>query len=216
MRHLTFLFLLLFAFPVHAQKVPHQQSNDLGLFSHSGDVGDVNGLAGSVQYDVANQTYIVKGSGANLWGPKDAFMFVYVPVDGNFELSAFQTLLNEGSNGHRKAGILFRETLDEDSPTAFVTVHGDGLTSFQYREAKAGPTVTDNYDPKDPAPKYISLERKDDRFIVKIGKDKVDPATAKEHEFKFAKKGYLGIYVCSHTANDYERVQFKDVKFNKR
>ena len=188
----------------------------LGQFSHSVDVGDIKDLVGSVQYDAAAQTYTVKGSGANMWGAKDAFQFVYVPIDGNFEMSAFQTLLNEGTDAHRKAGIIFRETLDEDSPGAFVTVHGDGLTSFQYRMEKAGPTVTDNYEPKDPTPKYISLARKGDLFIVKIGKDKVDPSTAKEHEFKFAKKGYLGIYVCSHSNNDYERAIFKDVKFYRR
>ena len=37
-----------------------------------------------------------------------------------------------------------------------------------------------------------------------------------EHEFQFAKKGYLGIDVCSHTTDDYERAIFKDVKFYKR
>jgi hypothetical protein len=190
--------------------------NYLGMFSRSSDVGDVKGLTGSVQYDAAAQSYIVKGSGENVWGAKDAFQFVYVPIDGNFEMSAFQTMLNEGSHYHRKAGIMFRETLDEDSPCAFITVHGDGLTSLQYRAEKAGPTVTVDYDPLDTAPKYISLERKDDLFVVKIGKDKVEPSSAKEKELKIAKKGYLGIYVCSHTTEDYERVIFKDVKFYRR
>ena len=217
------LFVLLIGFSAHAQQGQRQigsarttDSNAgqaVGIFSHSGDVGDANGLDGSVQFDVATKTYTLKGSGANIWGAQDAFFFIYIPIDGKFEMSAHQTLMNEGTDGHRKAGIMFRETLDEDSPCILITVHGDGLTSLQCREKKAGPMTTDNYVPDDPSPKFVSLERNENKFIVQIGKNNVDPTMKKEHEFKIGMKGYVGLFVCSHDADAYERATFKEVNF---
>ncbi len=60
-------------------------TNALGLFEGHGDVGAV-AKAGSVEYDPANQVYLVSGGGANMWFATDAFQFVWKRVSGDVSL----------------------------------------------------------------------------------------------------------------------------------
>src|SRR5262249_7251027 len=46
----------------------------------------------------------------------------------------------KGKNAHRKACLLIRQSLDADAAYVDVAVHGDGLTSLQFRDAKGGAT----------------------------------------------------------------------------
>ena len=55
-------------------------------------------------------------------------------------LGADVRFLGSGGNAHRKACLLVRQTLDADSAYADAVLHGDGLTSLQYRETSGGPT----------------------------------------------------------------------------
>jgi len=50
------------------------------------------------------------------------------------------TFENPGGDPHRKACLLIRQNLDDDSAYADAALHGDGLTSLQYREAKRAMT----------------------------------------------------------------------------
>ena len=51
-------------------------AGDLGVFKHSGDVGEV-GTPGSVEYDKDAKTYTVTASGHNMWAERDGFHFVW-------------------------------------------------------------------------------------------------------------------------------------------
>ncbi len=48
--------------------------------------------------------------------------------------------MGTGADPHRKAGVIVRRSLDADSPYADAVVHGDGLTSLQFRRAKGALT----------------------------------------------------------------------------
>lgn len=113
-------------------------AQDLGIFQGSSDVGQVSRV-GHVSYD-PNGQYLVTASGANVWGPRDAFHFVWKKVSGDIIATAVVTL-SEGGNPHRKAGLMIRKSLEPDSPYADAVLHGDGLISLQYRLEKGGPTA---------------------------------------------------------------------------
>ncbi len=42
--------------------------------------------------------------------------------------------LGKGKDPHRKACLMIRQSLDPDSPYVDAAVHGDGLTSLQFRD----------------------------------------------------------------------------------
>ena len=109
----------------------------LGLFEGHNDVG-VTPRAGVAVYDPGQRAYTVSGGGANMWFTNDAFHFVWKKVSGEITLAADIRILGAGGDPHRKAVLLVRQSLDPDAAYADAALHGDGLTSLQYRETQGG------------------------------------------------------------------------------
>lgn len=130
--------------------------NSLGLFSNSSNIGDV-GIDGTVLYDKNSDTYFLSGSGENMWFDQDAFNFLWKNDSGNVSLTTNLNWIGEGSHPHRKAGVIIRTSLDPGSPYADVVVHGDGLTSLQYREDFSEDTKEVQANMKNP--KRIKIEK---------------------------------------------------------
>src|SRR6266853_570413 len=111
----------------------------IGVFESHTDVGTVL-HPGSVEYDNAKQTYTVAGSGENMWSAADAFHFVWKKVSGDVTLAADISFANTSGNEHKKAVLIFRQSLDADSVYADVALHASGLTSLQFRDEKGAIT----------------------------------------------------------------------------
>ena len=125
------MVLLACSGPIRANPAPAP----LGLFEDHTDVGSVL-HPGSVAYDASKQDYTVTGSGSNMWFAEDAFQFVWKKVSGDVTLTANISFANSGGNPHKKAVLIVRQSLDPDSTYADVALHGNGLTSLQYRDEK--------------------------------------------------------------------------------
>src|SRR3954470_6972969 len=125
--HLSAMMLTLGAF---AGTAAAQQP--LGDFTDQGDVGRVS-HPGSGSYDQGSGTYTIAGSGANVWANRDAFHFMWRKMKGDFILTARGALQGKGVEAHRKFGWMIRSSLDSSSAQASAVVHGDGLTSLQFR-----------------------------------------------------------------------------------
>src|ERR1700675_4597645 len=110
-----------------------------GVFESHADVGSVL-HPGTLEYDPAQGTYTVSGSGENIWSTADAFHFVWKKVAGDVSLAANISFLGKGGNEHRKAVLMVRQSLDADSVYADVALHGNGLTALQYRDEKGAAT----------------------------------------------------------------------------
>ena len=54
-------------------------------------------------------------------------------MTGNFIVTAQVNFVGEGVELHRKLGWMVRATLDTSSAHITTAIHGDGLTSLQYR-----------------------------------------------------------------------------------
>src|SRR4030081_3085375 len=96
-----------------------------GVFENHVDVGSVL-HPGTLEYDPAQGTYTVGGSGENIWSTTDAFHFVWKKVAGDVSLAANISFLGKGGNEHRKAVLMVRQSLDADSVYADVALHGNG------------------------------------------------------------------------------------------
>src|SRR4051794_9783049 len=132
----------------------------LGVFESSGDIGTVL-HAGSAKFDSGSNAYTVSGSGENMWFTADAFQFVWrrVPAgETDLTLTADVAFEGAGKNPHRKAVLMVRQSLDADSAYADVALHGDGLTSLQYRDGKGERTHEVQSNRK--APRRLQLEKR--------------------------------------------------------
>ena len=184
------------------------KDDGVGIFQGHGDVGAVL-HAGAVEYDSAAKTYMVSGSGENMWLGKDEFQFVWKKVSGDVTIAADISILTEG-NEHRKAVLMIRQSLDPDSPYADLALHGNGLTSLQYRDAKGDDTheVESNIS----APQRLSLTRQGEYFYMELAKGGGEPQFAGGSvRVPLSGEFYVGIGVCSHDKDKVEKAKFSNV-----
>ena len=202
---IAFGFCLLFL-----QAAAGVEASTFGPFEGHGDVGNVL-RAGSVEYDPAKQTYLIAGGGENMWFTNDAFHFVWKEMTGEVALTADIRWIGAGGNAHRKACLLIRQSLQPDSPYADAVVHGDGLTSLQYRENAGGPTreIQSNVS----APRRVRVEKEGDYVSMSVATEgEALHAAGGAFKIKFREPFYVGLGVCAHDNNALEKAVFSNVE----
>jgi len=202
--------LFWFAVVLIASSVVLGQTNNLGIFTNEGSIGQTP-LGGKVVFDSAKGEYRVTGGGANIWGKVDALYFVWKKVSGDVTLSADVEWVATSSTAHRKAVLMIRQSLDPDSAYGDAVSHGDGLTSLQFRGANGEQTyqVPTQVDGK----VRLRIERKQSRFTMYAGKPGEELKPVGPVEFVGLKDPvYVGIGVCSHVATALETAIFSNVK----
>ena len=108
------------------------QAAPVGIFSDFTDVGAVSRPT-TASYDPDTGTYSIGASGDNIWAERDSFGFLWKQSRGDLELGARVEIQGESSQEHRKAGLMLRQSLAPDSAYVDVVIHGNGLTSLQFR-----------------------------------------------------------------------------------
>jgi Tol biopolymer transport system component len=177
-------------------------NGDLGLFEAHGDIGDV-GAAGSASHDGGG--YRVTGSGHNMWLGTDAFHFVWKRVDGDIALTADISFPAAGTDPHRKGCLILRQSLDADSAYADIAVHGDGLTSLQYRSGQG--ELTHEVQANVSAPRRLGIERRGNYVSATVDGAPAGGSVWLELNEPF----YVGLAVCSHIRGVSEEVLFENV-----
>jgi TolB protein len=182
------------------------------IFEDHSDVGVVL-QPGSVAFDATTGAYIVAGSGENMWSTRDAFHYAWKKASGDVALTADISFLGPGKEPHRKACLVIRQSLDADAAYVDVALHGDGLTSLQFREAKGA--ATHEVQANVSAPGRLRIEKR--------GKYALMYLAAKGEELRFTGAAvrlpleepfYVGIGVCAHNKDVTEKAVFSNVKFD--
>ena len=186
-----------------------QPSTALGEFDGQADVGAVR-HRGAATYDAGTERYAVSGAGANMWGDRDAFHFVWKRMTGDFILTARAGLLGTGGDPHRKFGWTVRPTLAAGAPHATLAVHGDGLTGLQFRRAADGQTEEQRSSVT--APDVIRLERRGGTYLASVARAGDTLSTADSVELALGDTVYVGLFVCAHDSAAVERASFRDVR----
>jgi TolB protein len=185
------------------------QNGNLGAFTNSGDVGHPS-RKGSTEFDVSTGQYRVNGSGANIWAKEDQFQYVWREVSGNFAITASMQFLGQGE-AHRKAGIMFRQSLDTDSPYADIVIHGNGMPGIQWRNNKGENTNAFDLPFDGPGKFKLKLVRNGVRMFVSIAKGGAELKEIAHTEVTLRNPIFAGLVVCSHRADAADTVVFSDV-----
>ncbi|MDH3246225.1 MAG: biopolymer transporter TolR [Saprospiraceae bacterium] len=188
------------------------QKPDLGLFENHLDIGPVKN-AGQASYDPVKQEYTIKGSGTNMWFGSDEFHLLWKSMQGDFILRAEVNFPDEGEDPHRKAGWIIRSKLDRSSPHVNASVHGDGLTSLQYRKVRGADT--EEIQSEQNAPDVIQLERRGSSYMMSTAHFGEPLEAVTPLEMELPREVFVGLYVCSHNADVIEEAVFKNVRIIK-
>jgi regulation of enolase protein 1 (concanavalin A-like superfamily) len=182
----------------------------LGIFENHSDVGTVL-HAGATEYDAAKRTYTISGSGENMWFATDAFQYAWKKVSGDVTLTATIAFEGAGKEGHRKAVLMIRQSLDADAAYADVARHGDGLTSLQAREEKGANTTEIQSAMKGPVRVRIS-KRGDSFYIWVAGEGDELHFSGGSMRVPMHDPFYVGLGVCSHDKDVVEKAVFSNVE----
>ena len=198
--------LAVLAVPAAAPAAP---PGPLGEFDAHADVGSPR-RPGSATYNAASQEYGLAAAGVNMWGGRDEFHFAWKRLTGDFILQARVEFLGKGVDPHRKAGWIVRTSLDEDSPHAAAVVHGDGLTSLQYRKTKGAPT--EQVQSTASGADVIQLERKGIGFTFSAARHGEPFSESRLPELGLGDAVYVGLFLCSHNPDVLESAVFRNVR----
>lgn len=188
---------------------PQGLSGPLGVFEGHGDIGAVS-KPGSVSYDPVKQEYLIEGAGANMWFSTDEGHFLWKRVKGDFILNAKVEFIGQGVASHRKIGWMARAGLDTDAAHASAVVHGDGLTSMQFRRTKGAQTEESQIGIS--GPNQIQLERRGTSFIMSVARFGEAVFSEKVTNIPLGDEVLAGLFVCSHHAGTLEKARFSNVR----
>ena len=184
-------------------------SAQVGVFGANKDIGET-GKAGSAKFDAAAGEYRISGSGANVWGNKDAFQYMWKRASGDVTLSADVKFVGSGAVPHRKVMLMIRQSLDPDAPYADIALHGSGLTALQYRPTQGAVTV--GAPTKIEGPVRIRIERHGDKITAYAGMPGQELQSAGATTLAMTDPVFVGIGICSHDANIVETAILTNVQ----
>lgn len=195
-----------------------QASSTLGIFQGQSDIGTVT-PPGTAVYDPASRTYTLTSAGANLWGTTDAFHVLWEKISGDAVLTAdidFPQTAGD-HNPHRKAILIFRQTLDANSAYADAALHGVGLTALQFRRDPGAITEDLELNSSIPAPRRLRIEKRGDTFTMYVASSPGTPLhqVGASTQLHLQEPFYVGIGLCSHDPTRTEKATFSDVTLEK-
>jgi Tol biopolymer transport system component len=181
----------------------------LGDFDGHGDVGSPK-VRGKATYNAASQVYTLSAAGVNMWGARDEFHFAWKRLKGDFIVQARVRLVGTGVDPHRKAGWMVRSGLESDAPYADAVVHGDGLTSLQYRRRRSA--ETEQIQSAISGADMIQLERKGSTVTLSAARFGEPFSRTPLSELDLPDEVYVGLFLCAHNPDVVEQAVFSDVR----
>src|SRR5215204_6491871 len=184
------------------------QQVSIGGFDSEAAVGSPV-RSGRAAYQAATQEYTIEGAGTNIWATRDEFHFVWRRMKGNFILNTSLAFAGKGVEPHRKTGWMVRSSLADDSPHGAAVVHGDGLTSLQFRKTKGANTEELVAPVK--AADVLQLERKGNTYKMSAARFG-EVFKSEEVSLDLGDEVYVGLFVCSHNKDVTEKAVFSNVR----
>jgi hypothetical protein len=184
----------------------------IGVFQGQSDIGAAV-VSGSASYNASTNQYTITSAGYNIWYSRDEFRYLWKKMSGDVSLAADVTFPDPKGFSDRKAVLVIRQNLDDDSKEAMAGEHGTGMIhlawrptrganfkDMEYRFAGIGlPGVSDPTDLTDIMAKRIGIEKHGDAIVLFVSLQG-EPM----HQFgppihlHFDGPFYVGIGFCSH------------------
>lgn len=199
------LFSILMLTKTNAQ----MSDSKTGAFDSFSDIGSPE-IKGIVSYEKEDQRYRISGSGSNIWFGSDSFSFLWKKMNGDFMVQTQVRFIGDGHEPHRKTGIMVRSSSSASSPMLACTVHGDGLTTLQWRKTEGADVEETKMSMS--APDVLQIEKKGNSFIMSAAHFGEVYQTVSIDRVELGDDVSAGLYVCSHNNNFSEEVEFNNTR----
>jgi hypothetical protein len=118
--------------PADFHKPSRNFDTPIGIFDGQSDVGSAI-VPGSATYEAASKQYTIHSAGYNIWYSRDEFRYLWKKMSGDVSLAADVAFPDPNGYGDRKAVLIIRQSLDDDSKEAIVALHGLGMIHLAQR-----------------------------------------------------------------------------------
>jgi TolB protein len=187
------------------------QKKSVGIFDGHGDIG-TGVKPGSAVYNAQTREYAMSGSGYNIWLDHDEFHFLWKKMKGDFILYTRARFIGKGVDLHRKVGWMVRTNLKGNSSHINAVVHGDGLTSLQFRKTPGA--NTEEIKSKLTHADVIQLERKGNTYTMRVAKFGEPFVTEQVADLNIGDDVYVGLFLGSHNKDVVEKGVYSDVRIS--
>jgi tricorn protease-like protein len=153
---------------------------------------------------------MITGAGANIWFGHDEFHFLWKKLSGDFIVRTNAAFIGKGVEAHRKFGWMVRSSLDSDAMQVNAVVHGDGLTSLQFRRTVGG--NTEEKKSMLTGAQVVQLERKGNQYVMSVARAGDTFVTESIDSLALGDEVYVGLFVCSHNPAVSEQAVFNNVR----
>jgi hypothetical protein len=191
--------------PAGFHRATRTKNTPLGAFQGQSDVGGAL-VPGSSSYNAGTKQYTIVSAGYNVWYQRDEFRYLWVKMSGDVSLAADINFPDTAGYDDRKAFVIIRQSLDDDSKEAMVALHGGGLLHLAWRPDKGSMMKEVRANDREGLPDLVS------GHVGRIGIEKHGNAFAlfvSEHGEPMHQIGdpihldlsapfYVGIGFCSH------------------
>jgi len=174
------------------------QQKDIGATAAAGNAG------------VRGQTFIVTGSGSDVWDNADEFHFVYQEISGDLEIQA-RVISLTATDPWAKAGVMIRNTLDANSSHAMMVMSAANGLAFQRRTSTGG-SSSHTAGTNTNAPYWVRLTRSGSRLTAYESQTGANWAQVGTVTISMPDPVYVGLMVTAHNDGALCEARFEDVK----
>jgi len=121
--------------PLDFHRAAVTSNTPIGIFEGQSDIGAAL-VPGSSSYNAATKQYTITSAGYNVWYVRDEFRYLWKKMSGDVSLAAEISYPDSLGFGDRKAVLVIRQSLDDDSKQALVALHGAGMMHLAWRPEK--------------------------------------------------------------------------------
>src|ERR1035437_9316248 len=104
----------------------------IGVFEGQSDIGGAL-VPGSASYDAGTKQYTINSAGYNIWYQRDELRYLWKKISGDVSLAADVAFPDPKGYGDRKAVLVIRQNLDDDSKEAMAGQHSAGMIHLAQR-----------------------------------------------------------------------------------
>lgn len=113
----------------------------IGVFQGQSDIGSAV-VVGTAAYNAKTMQYTITSAGYNIWYSRDEFRYLWKKMSGDVSLAADVTFPDPKGYSDRKAVLVIRQNLIDDSKEAMTGEHGTGMIHLAQRP-DGGALMTD-------------------------------------------------------------------------
>ena len=199
-RIIVFSLLLLFCFITTTFA-------DLPSQWQSQDIGSVN-QAGSAEY--VNGTFTISGSGSDIWDNQDQFHYAYQSFSGDVQVTA-RVVSQTNTDGWAKAGIMLRESLDNNSKHVMTIVSPSNGSSVQHRAETGGGSFHTTPGNGVSTPCWLKMVRLNNEFNGYSSLDGENWTLIYTASVSMSSDFHIGLCVTAHNGNAISTAVFDNV-----